>query len=176
LRWRTLTGALRQWYESEQALVWVGYWSNLTDEVRDWFASKKGLVWVEINTLPLRLAPGKLYVVGEEALLRTIAMQCPCGCGGNIHINLLPNARPSWQVTHHSDGTVSLHPTIQSQSGCGSRFFVRRSRVYWWNTETLGPGKVSADIATGVVQRSALQSRQLSLSSATSQSARILVQ
>lgn len=52
--------AMKQWYESEQALAWVGYWGHLTDEVRDWFASKEGLVWVEINTLPLRLAPGKL--------------------------------------------------------------------------------------------------------------------
>ena len=159
MRWPTFTGSLKQWYESEQALAWVGYWDHLTDEVRDWFASKEGLVWVEINTLPLRLVPGKLYVVGENALSRAIAMQCPCGCGGNIHMNLLPNARPSWQVTHHSDGTVSLHPTIQSQSGCGSHFFVRRSRVYLWSIRS-EDGCPSAETTAGYPPISSLPARQ----------------
>ena len=165
--WPTFTGAVKQWFEKEQVLAWVGYWNNLINEARDWFVNKNVLVWVEINALPMDLAPGKLYVLGEEELLRAIAMQCPCGCGGNIHSNLLSNARPSWQVTHHSDGTVSLHPTIRSRSGCGSHFFVRRSRVYWWNCEPVGP-RVCADIAARLSQRSTRLSRHAPFASTVS--------
>lgn len=169
--WPTFRGALRPWFEKEQVNIWVDYWNNLIHEVRDWFANKNVLVWVDINALPMNLAPRKLYVLGEEELSRAIAMQCPCGCGGNIHLNLLPHARPRWQITHHSDGTVSLHPTIRSQSGCGSHFFVRRSRVYWWNYEPVAP-PTRGDTAAGLLQRSPRLSKQSPVPSSVSHSSR----
>jgi len=171
LHWPTFTGALKPLFEREQVRVWVEYWNTLSHEVKDWFANKNVLVWVEINALPMDLAPGKLYVLGAEESLRAIAMQCPCGCGGSIHLNLLPHARPSCEITHHSDGTVSLHPTIRSQSGCGSHFFVRRSRVYWWNCEAVGP-RTCADTAAGLLQRSPRLSEQSPVLSSVSRSPR----
>jgi hypothetical protein len=143
---RTFIEALRQWFEREQALVWVESWNTLADKVRDWIASKHALVWVEITALPLRLAPGRLYVLGKDASLWAIAMQCPCGCGENLRLNLIPGARSYWQVTRHLDGTVSLYPEIRRQDGCRSHFFVRRSRVYWWDKETVD-ARSSADTA-----------------------------
>lgn len=132
-------------------------WRNLIiGAVRHWFASEYTAVSEQVDALPDHLAPDTLYFVGEGTHLSAMAMRCPCGCGEGIHVNLLPGALPCWQVTHHPDGAVSLHPAIWSPNGCGSYFFVRGSRVYWWKTETVGPNTVSANIAAGVLQRSVL--------------------
>lgn len=105
-------------------------WRNLTEALRQWFGSKQALVLVERDTLPTELAPGKLYVLGHGTQVRALAMRCPCGCGENIHMNLNHSMGPCWQVTHHSDGAVSLYPAIQRSNGCKRHFFVRRSRVH----------------------------------------------
>jgi hypothetical protein len=144
-------------------------WRNLTEALRQWFRSKQALVWVEIDTLPTELAPGRLYVLGEGTHVRALAMRCPCGCGESIHMNLLHGTGPCWQVTRHSDGAVSLHPAIRRSNGCRSHFFVRRSLVHWWNIETVGP-RTSDDTVAGFLQRSARLPRQSSLSSTTSHS------
>jgi len=157
--------------ESDSRRIEKLRWRRLLRTVRHWFPNNKVLVWVQINELPNRLAPGKLYLLGEGTCLWALAMRCPCGCGDSIHINLLPDACPCWQLTHHSNGTVSLHPAIWRQSSCGSYFFIRGSRVYWWNREALDHRKFSADIAASFLQTSELQSKQSSVSSATSRSA-----
>jgi hypothetical protein len=56
-------------------------------------------------------------------------MYCPCGCRDIIQLNLLPDARPCWQVVFHPDDTVSLYPAVWRQEGCRSYFFVRQGRV-----------------------------------------------
>ncbi len=121
-------------------------WRNLMETVKWWLASKDYLVWVEMDLFPRDLHPGKLYGLGEGTHLQAIAMQCPCGCGENLRLNLIPGARSCWEVTRHLDGTVSLHPEIRRQDGCRSHFFVRRSRIYWWNVEPLDI-RTSADTA-----------------------------
>jgi len=98
---------------------------------------------------------------------------CPCGCGESIQMNIFPDAHPCWQVTHHSDGAVSLYPSIRNQSGCKSHFFVRRSRVYWWNRET-GDARIPTNTTAGLLQRPARLSRHTPLSSAASHSHRTL--
>jgi len=122
-------------------------WPNLTGAVRHWLASEDEPISEQVDVLPDRLAPGKLYFVGEGIHCWGMAMLCPCGCGESIHLNFLSDTRSGWQVTYHPDETVSLHPAIRRQNGCGSYVFVRRSRVYWWNIETLDPRTCSADIA-----------------------------
>jgi len=133
-------------------------WHDLTKAVWRWFANTDGLVWVKLDMLPNTLVLGTLYILGKGTSLRAIAMQCPCGCGENIYINV-PNAHPCLTVTHHSDGTVSLHPTIRRLKGCHSHFFVRRSRVYWWNIGAQD-ARPSAETAAGCSATSSLPSRQ----------------
>ncbi|TKW76928.1 MAG: hypothetical protein DI543_18380, partial [Bradyrhizobium icense] len=55
----------------------------------------------------------------------------PCGCGSVLHMNLLPDERPCWEVTQHGDGTASLHPSVWRQKDCKSHFWFRRGRVQW---------------------------------------------
>lgn len=44
-------------------------------------------------------------------------MLCPCGCGQTLHMSLLAEDRPRWEVTVHDDGTPSLHPSVWRRWG-----------------------------------------------------------
>jgi hypothetical protein len=48
-----------------------------------------------------------------------------------LHMNLLTDERPCWQVTRHQDGTATLHPSVWRQKGCYSHFWLRRGRIHW---------------------------------------------
>lgn len=71
------------------------------------------------------------YVVGEQGHQWHIVLACPCNCGENIYLNLLPDSRPLWRLTTHSDGTFTLAPSVWRTAGCRSHFFIRRSRIEW---------------------------------------------
>ena len=83
------------------------------------------------EALPQKLKRRVLYVVQEDGFLEQAAMICPCGCGSVLHMNLLPDERPCWEVTQHGDGTASLHPSVWRQKDCKSHFWFRRGRVRW---------------------------------------------
>ena len=72
-----------------------------------------------------------LYIITEDEKPWSAAMVCPCGCHSVIHLNLLPDERPVWHLTHHLDDTVSLSPSIWRKKGCESHFWLREGRVYW---------------------------------------------
>lgn len=83
------------------------------------------------DSLPKTLKPRTLYVVQEDGFKEQAAMICPCGCRGVLHMNLLPDERPCWQLTQYLDGTVTLHPSIWRKKDCGSHFWFRRGRIRW---------------------------------------------
>ena len=83
------------------------------------------------DTLPGSLKRRMLYVVEDDGYFEQAALVCPCGCGRVLQMNLLPDSRPCWSVTQHSDGTASLHPSIWRQKDCKSHFWFRKSRIQW---------------------------------------------
>lgn len=83
------------------------------------------------EALPKKLQGRKLYVVQEDGLPEQVAMICPCGCKRVLHMNLLADERPYWQLTQHKDGTATLHPSVWRKKDCGSHFWFRRGRVQW---------------------------------------------
>ena len=88
------------------------------------------------EALPRVLGRRILYVVQEDGYREQAAMVCPCGCGRVLHMNLLPDERPCWRLTEHSDGTASLHPSVWRKKDCGSHFWFRRGRVEWCRSVT----------------------------------------
>jgi hypothetical protein len=86
-------------------------------------------VWLE--ELPDALDSKVIYVAGENNFLWFAALVCPCGCGETLYMNLQPDSRPCWRVNAHTDGTVTLHPSVWRQVGCRSHFFVRRGMIEW---------------------------------------------
>lgn len=87
--------------------------------------------FIRVEEFPDNLEKTKVYLAGEGENLWAAAMVCPCGCGDLIELNLLKQARPCWNVRLHSEGTVSLTPSVWRQKGCRSHFWLRSGRIDW---------------------------------------------
>lgn len=108
--------------------------AHLKEQVRRWIDRPYRTAFVE-QYLPKRLRRGTLYIVREDGFAEQAAMLCPCGCGQVLHMNLLPDERPCWKVTYHSDDTASLHPSVWRKVDCGSHFWFQRGRIQWAHTQ-----------------------------------------
>jgi hypothetical protein len=84
-----------------------------------------------VEELPDNPMAGIMYLLGVNQKPWATAFRCPCGCGALIELNLLPEARPSWQVKPYWDGTVSLYPSVNRLTGCRSHFWINRGLVKW---------------------------------------------
>ena len=81
--------------------------------------------------MPERFLPHTVYLVGEDGFDEQVAFLCPCGCRRILQMNLLPDERPCWRVSRNIDGTVTLYPSIRSQKGCRSHFWLWNGRIRW---------------------------------------------
>ena len=72
-----------------------------------------------------------IYLIGNPGYIWLAALQCPCGCGAIIKLNLLSDVRPSWKYKQHLDSTVSLYPSIDRIYGCKSHFWVKKGLIKW---------------------------------------------
>jgi hypothetical protein len=86
---------------------------------------------IRVEEFPNKLDKAKVYLAGESEHLWAAAMICPCGCGDMIDLNLLKQSRPCWSVEEHSDGTITLAPSVWRQKGCRSHFLLRHGRIDW---------------------------------------------
>nr|WP_280948645.1 DUF6527 family protein [Methyloligella halotolerans] len=108
----------------------VKLYRHLKETLYRWLVPPYRTIVVE-ERLPHRLRRRTLYLVQEDGFEEQAAMLCPCGCHKVLHMNLLPDDRPCWRVTHHADGTATLHPSIWRKKDCGSHFWFRQGRVQW---------------------------------------------
>lgn len=98
--------------------------------IRRWIVPPYGTQLVE-GELPELLRPKTIYIVQEDGYLWHASMLCPCGCHAVLHMNLVPDERPFWRLTKHSDGTVSLFPSVWRKKDCRCHFWFCRGRVIW---------------------------------------------
>ena len=84
-----------------------------------------------IEELPDDPEKDVIYILGEGKHLWAADMLCPCGCGERLQMSLHHEGRPRWEVTKHSDGTVSLYPSVWRKRGCNSHFFIKQGRIEW---------------------------------------------
>lgn len=105
---------------------------------RIWFLLRK-LIWKKepprfakyISELADNLTDDIIYVVGENEFFWFVVLNCPCGCGDIVHLNLLPEANPCWKIESHSDGTISVKPSVWSLKGCKSHYFIKNGEINW---------------------------------------------
>lgn len=121
---------------------------RLWGRIRQWLFGKPRptpLRTVRVEEQPEQVEPDTIYLVGEGQYLWFVVLLCPCGCRAPIQLNMLPQARPCWRVEVHTDGTVSLFPSVWRRQGCKSHFWVRRGRIEWCPAGTLeNPGGLEA--------------------------------
>jgi hypothetical protein len=107
-------------------------WRGIVNSLRTLFSwGPYPLRTVKVEELPEELTPESIYIAGQGQYLWFAAMVCPCGCGEKLCMSLMADGRPKWQLAEHSDGTVSLHPSVWRTRGCCSHFFIRRGLVEW---------------------------------------------
>lgn len=92
---------------------------------------RAGLRTAHANDPPVVLLPGSLYLVGALADPWCAMLRCPCGCRETLHLDLLPEVRPRWDVRLSPAGRASLTPSVHRARGCRSHFFLREGRVDW---------------------------------------------
>ncbi len=74
---------------------------------------------------------GILYLVGDNHKAWIAAMRCPCGCGKTLEMNLLPDAKPVWKYSAHTNANPTLHPSIWMHTGCKCHFWLKNGRIIW---------------------------------------------
>ena len=88
-------------------------------------------------------AASSLKTLGDTALVhrgvaRMLLMNCPCGCGDVLVINLDSRAGPAWRIYHRGE-TFSLCPSYWRDTKCESHFILWRNIIYWcdWDDENI---------------------------------------
>jgi hypothetical protein len=106
----------------------VRFWSWLLS----WLPGRDRLYRaVHVTDTPDRPKKNLVYIVGEDGHDWSAVMNCPGGCGKPLEMNLLPDAEPVWRVTEHTDGSISLHPSVWLKTGCRCHFVLQQGRIRW---------------------------------------------
>jgi hypothetical protein len=69
-------------------------------------------------------------VFSSDGKLKWAYLQCPCGCGTQLALNLMPSQRPVWRITMRSETDFAIFPSIDSTT-CGAHFWLRSGHVTW---------------------------------------------
>jgi hypothetical protein len=81
--------------------------------------------------LPEHLEGDELVLVGTESNPKWAILQCPCGCGRRIDVNLMKSRRSFWRL-FRSDQGITIWPSLWvPRDGCGSHFWIIDSSVMW---------------------------------------------
>ena len=95
-------------------------------------------------------SPGDAAIV-QRGLPRMLLLNCPCGCGDSLVINLDRRAGAAWRL-YRRGAAVTLFPSYWRDTKCGSHFILWNSKVYWcdWDDESIWSN--SNDIEGRVLQ------------------------
>jgi hypothetical protein len=57
-------------------------------------------------------------------------LNCPCGCGEALALNLMRSHRPQWELRVGSRKRPTLHPSVSSTT-CGAHFWLQDGAINW---------------------------------------------
>jgi hypothetical protein len=80
--------------------------------------------------LPDTLHPRRIYILGG-ATPKWALLDCPCGRGHTIELNLANPVRTRWKVTANKAGAPSVHPSIDYQGEPRCHYWLRDGRIHW---------------------------------------------
>ena len=70
-----------------------------------------------------------LYIVGDPP--KWVVLQCPCGCGDTIDVNLMRSRNPVWRLSV-VNGKPTFHPSLWVPAEkCGAHFWIRDGKITW---------------------------------------------
>ncbi len=95
-----------------------------------------------VATLPEAkdFAPDTVYVVGDGETVSCAGFLCPCGCGLEVYLPLIPGSpsRPRWHLHVAEDKKVTLSPSILQRGGCESHYYIVKGEVQWCGPQKKG--------------------------------------
>jgi hypothetical protein len=82
-------------------------------------------------------APGDTALV-YRGVSRMLLMNCPCGCGDVLIVNLDERAGRAWRI-YRRRSAVSLYPSYWRDTKCKSHFVLWRNRIFWcdWDDDSI---------------------------------------
>jgi hypothetical protein len=80
----------------------------------------------DVGTLLSR--PGDAVII-QRGQPRWMMLNCPCGCGEHIPINLDRRAGKAWRYYSGAGRGVTLFPSVWRETGCQAHFIVWRGRI-----------------------------------------------
>lgn len=94
-------------------------------------------------------APGDAVVI-QRGTPRWLLLQCPCGCGDEIPVNLDSRAGKAWRLYRGPTTGLTLFPSVWRDTGCQSHFIVWRDRILMFGVDgTTGASpRDSLDVVT----------------------------
>jgi hypothetical protein len=98
---------------------------------RDGFGPDRRIQVIRGDSLPPKLPKRDLVLAREDDEDWCVGMRCPCGCGANIELLVIPEAKPRWDVSIDANQRPTLTPSVWVQRGCRSHFWLRGGRVQW---------------------------------------------
>jgi hypothetical protein len=102
-------------------------WRDLKERA----AGPRRLVRMEGDVPPKKMPARDLVLLSERGEQWSVAMRCPCGCGDNVELLLIAEAKPRWNLNVDRKGRPTLHPSVWRREGCLSHYFVRDGKVVW---------------------------------------------
>jgi len=88
------------------------------------------LFYVTQAELPDELPCDALAVVGSKKHPKWAILDCPCGHGHRLTVNLSKARRPYWRLTIGESGP-SLYPSVDVVTSRRCHFWLRDGRVHW---------------------------------------------
>lgn len=80
-----------------------------------------------------KVSKNTLVLIYGGAYPKWLRFQCPCGCGEELALPLMPNHNPHWEVIIHPNDTLTVVPSINVTRQCGAHFFIRENKVLHTN-------------------------------------------
>ena len=93
------------------------------------FKSKYKTTWVE--DIPDNLEKKTIYILGGKKYPFQVIMQCPRSCKKKIFLNISHQHKKRWHVIEHSDGTISLTPSIWIDDKCNCHYWFKKGKIFW---------------------------------------------
>ena len=93
--------------------------------------------WVE--DLPGAPQKDTVYVIGGRRNPFSAAVVCPRKkCRQIIQLDISPQVKPRWKMREHSDGRISLWPSVLvTNLPCRCHYWMRRGHIVWSESPTV---------------------------------------
>jgi hypothetical protein len=105
--------------------------SRWAKEQREAWTPARRVQIISGDTLPPDLPKRDLVLARDGNEDWCVGMRCPCGCGTNIELLVIDEAKPRWDIEIDGRQRPTLTPSVWVQRGCRSHFFVRSGRIVW---------------------------------------------